>query len=164
MKVLVWAREAARAQARADGFATAASKAEFFEQCDVISLHMRLVEATRHIVTAQDLARMKPTALLVNTSRAPLIEPDALVNALRSGRPGMAAIDVFEDEPMRDTQHPLLNMPNVVVTPHIGYVSRDEYELQFADIFDQINAYAAGAPINMVNPEVLANLPAARHG
>jgi D-3-phosphoglycerate dehydrogenase / 2-oxoglutarate reductase len=164
MKVLIWAREAARAQARADGFATAASKAEFFEQCDVISLHMRLVEATRHIVTAQDLARMKPTALLVNTSRAPLIEPDALVNALRSGRPGMAAIDVFEDEPMRDTKHPLLNMPNVVVTPHIGYVSRDEYEIQFADIFDQINAYAAGEPINVVNPAVLANLPAARHG
>jgi D-3-phosphoglycerate dehydrogenase len=164
MKVLIWAREAARARARADGFATAASKAEFFEQCDVISLHMRLVEATRHIVTAQDLARMKPTALLVNTSRAPLIEPDALVNALRSGRPGMAAIDVFEDEPMRDTKHPLLNMPNVVVTPHIGYVSRDEYEIQFADIFDQINAYAGGAPINVVNPDVLANLPAARHG
>jgi D-3-phosphoglycerate dehydrogenase len=164
MKVLVWAREPARAQVRADGFATAASKAEFFEQCDVISLHMRLVEATRHIVTAQDLGRMKPTALLVNTSRAPLIEPDALVNALRSGRPKMAAIDVFEDEPMRDTKHPLLNMPNVVVTPHIGYVSRDEYEIQFADIFDQINAYAAGAPINVVNPDVLANLPAARHG
>jgi D-3-phosphoglycerate dehydrogenase len=164
MKVLVWAREAARAQAKADGFTPAASKAEFFEQCDVISLHMRLVEATRHIVTAQDLACMKPTALLVNTSRAPLIEPGALVNALRLGRPGMAAIDVFEDEPMRDTAHPLLNMPNVVVTPHIGYVSRDEYEIQFADIFDQINAYAAGAPINVVNPDVLANLPAARHG
>ena len=115
---------------------------------------MRLVEATRHIVTAADLARMKPTSLLVNTSRAPLIEPGALVNALRAGRPGMAAVDVYEDEPLRDTGHPLLNMPNVVCTPHLGYVSRDEYEIQFADIFDQITAYAAGAPINVVNPDV----------
>jgi D-3-phosphoglycerate dehydrogenase len=161
MNVLIWAREATLAQARADGYAAAASKAEFFEQCDIISLHMRLVEATRHIVTATDLARMKPTALLVNTSRAPLIEPDALVNALRAGRPGMAAVDVYEDEPLRDTSHPLLNMPNVVCTPHLGYVSRDEYEIQFTDIFDQINAYAGGAPINVVNPDVLST---ARHG
>jgi D-3-phosphoglycerate dehydrogenase len=98
---------------------------------------------------------MKPSALLVNTSRAPLIEPNALVNALRTGRPGMAAVDVFEDEPMRDVSHPLLNMPNVVCTPHLGYVSRDEYEVQFVDIFDQIVAYAAGTPINVVNSEVL---------
>jgi D-3-phosphoglycerate dehydrogenase len=117
---------------------------------------MRLVDATRGIVTAADLARMKPTALLVNTSRAPLIEPDALVNALRAGRPGMAAVDVYEEEPLRDTRHPLLNMPNVVCTPHLGYVSRDEYEIQFTDIFDQIVAYAAGAPTNVVNPDVLA--------
>src|SRR5206468_7482886 len=130
--------------ARADGYATASSKEAFFEQCDIISLHMRLVPATRHIVTAADLARMKPTALLVNTSRAPLIEPDALVNALRRGRPGMAAIDVFEEEPVLDPKHPLLNMRNVVCTPHLGYVSRDEYEVQFTDIFDQITAYAAG--------------------
>ena len=102
MKVLVWAREPALAQARADGYATAASKAAFFEQCDVLSLHMRLVDATRGIVTADDLARMKPTALLVNTSRAPLIAPGALVNALRAGRPGMAAVDVYEKEPLRD--------------------------------------------------------------
>jgi D-3-phosphoglycerate dehydrogenase len=155
MNVLVWAREKTREQARADGYATASNKEEFFERCDVISLHMRLVEATRHIVTAADLARMKPTSLLVNTSRAPLIEPDALVNALRAGRPGMAAVDVYENEPVRDTDHPLLTMANVVCTPHIGYVSRDEYEVQFADIFDQISAYAAGAPINVVNPEVL---------
>jgi D-3-phosphoglycerate dehydrogenase len=155
MNVLVWAREKTREQARADGYATASNKQEFFERCDVISLHMRLVEATRHIVTAADLARMKPTSLLVNTSRAPLIEPDALVHALRAGRPGMAAVDVYENEPVRDTDHPLLTMPNVVCTPHIGYVSRDEYEVQFADIFDQITAYAAGAPINVVNPEVL---------
>jgi D-3-phosphoglycerate dehydrogenase / 2-oxoglutarate reductase len=155
MKVLVWAREAALAQARADGYAIAASKQEFFEQCDVLSLHMRLVEATRGIVTADDLARMKPTALLVNTSRAPLIAPGALVEALRKGRPGMAAVDVFEKEPLRDTNDPLLTMANVVCTPHIGYVTRDEYELQFTDIFDQIVDYAAGTPSNVVNPDVL---------
>jgi len=155
MNVLIWAREASLARARADGHATAPNKQAFFEQCDVISLHMRLVDATRGIVSAADLARMQPTALLVNTSRAPLIEPGALVNALRAGRPGMAAVDVYEDEPVRDTSHPLLNMPNVVCTPHLGYVSREEYEIQFTDIFDQITAYAAGAPINVVNPDVL---------
>jgi D-3-phosphoglycerate dehydrogenase len=121
----------------------------------VISLHMRLVEATRGIVTAQDLARMKPTALIVNTSRASLIAPGALVAALEMGRPGMAAVDVFNEEPLRDPDHPLLRMPNVIATPHIGYVTRDEYELQFSDIFDQIVAYAASAPINVVNPQVL---------
>lgn len=155
MDVLVWARPETLVQARADGHATARSKEAFFEDCDVISLHMRLVASTRHIVTAIDLARMKPTALLVNTSRAPLIEPDALVNALRRGRPGMAAVDVYDDEPVLDPGHPLLNMDNVVCTPHIGYVSRDEYEVQFADIFDQIIAYSAGTPINVVNPDVL---------
>jgi D-3-phosphoglycerate dehydrogenase / 2-oxoglutarate reductase len=155
MNVLVWAREATLAKARADGYTVAPSKAAFFEQCDVISLHMRLVDATRGIVTAADLARMKPTALLVNTSRAPLIEPDALVAALRAGRPGLAAVDVYEDEPVRDTKHPLLNMANVVCTPHLGYVSREEYEIQFTDIFDQITAYAAGTPTNVVNPDVL---------
>jgi D-3-phosphoglycerate dehydrogenase len=155
MNVVVWAREVTMLKARADGYETAASKAAFFEQCDVITLHMRLVDATRGIVTSADLARMKPTALLVNTSRAPLIEPGALVAALRAGRPGMAAVDVYEEEPMRDTSHPLLNMENVVCTPHLGYVSRDEFELQFTDIFEQINAYAASSPINVVNPEVL---------
>jgi D-3-phosphoglycerate dehydrogenase len=157
MTPLVWARPEALARARADGYATAPDKAAFFETCDVISLHMRLVDATRGIVTASDLARMKPTALLVNTSRAPLIEPGALVQALRAGRPGMAAIDVFEDEPVRDTGHPLLNMDNVVCTPHIGYVSREEYELQFSDIFDQIIAFGAGTPTNVVNPDVLGH-------
>jgi len=157
MNVLVWARETSLERARADGWATAPSKDAFFEQCDVISLHMRLVDATRHIVTAADLARMKPTALIVNTSRAPLIEPGALVEALRAGRPGFAAVDVYEEEPLRDTNHPLLNMPNVVATPHIGYVSREEYEVQFSDIFDQITAYAAGTPTNVVNPDVLRN-------
>jgi D-3-phosphoglycerate dehydrogenase / 2-oxoglutarate reductase len=155
MEVLVWAREKALAQAHADGYETAESKAAFFEQCDVLSLHMRLVEATRGIVTASDLARMKPSALLVNTSRAPLIEPNALVNALRAGRPGMAAVDVYEKEPLRDTSDPLLTMDNVICTPHIGYVSVDEYEIQFADIFDQIVAYAAGTPINVVNPDAI---------
>ena len=156
MKVLVWAREPSLARARADGYAVAASKEAFFESCDVLSLHMRLVEATRGIVTAADLARMKPMALLVNTSRAGLIAPGALERALRAGRPGMAAVDVFEEEPVRDPNYPLLAMDNVVATPHIGYVSRDEYELQFADIFDQINAYAAGKPTNVVNPDALA--------
>jgi D-3-phosphoglycerate dehydrogenase / 2-oxoglutarate reductase len=155
MNVLVWSREDSLARARADGYAIAESKQAFFRDCDVISLHLRLVPATRAIVTAGDLAQMKPTALIVNTSRAPLIEPGALVNALRAGRPGMAAVDVFEEEPLRDPRHPLLTMDNVVCTPHIGYVTRDEYEVQFADIFDQIVAYAAGAPINVVNPEVL---------
>jgi D-3-phosphoglycerate dehydrogenase / 2-oxoglutarate reductase len=155
MNILVWARPATLAAARTDGYATAASKEEFFAECDVVSLHMRLVPATRHIVTAADLARMRPTALLVNTSRAPLIEPGALVAALRAGRPGMAAVDVYEEEPVLDPHYPLLTMSNVVCTPHIGYVTRDEYETQFTDIFDQINAYAAGAPTNVVNPDVL---------
>lgn len=163
MNLLVWAREASLLRARADGYATASSKAEFFERCDVLSLHMRLVDATRGIVTATDLARMKPTALLVNTSRAGLIEPDALVNALRAGRPAMAAVDVYESEPVLDPTYPLLTMENAVCTPHIGYVSRDEYELQFADIFDQIIAYAKGTPSNVVNPEVLTS-PALRKG
>jgi D-3-phosphoglycerate dehydrogenase len=155
MKVVIWARETSLERALADGWAIAPGKQAFFEQCDVISLHMRLVDATRHIVKAADLARMKPTALFVNTSRAPLVEPGALVAALRAGRPGSAAVDVYEDEPLRDTAHPLLNMPNVVATPHIGYVTREEYETQFADIFDQIVDYAAGQPSNVVNPDVL---------
>ena len=155
MKVLVWAREASLARARADGYSAARNKEVFFEECDIISLHMRLVDATLGIVTAADLARMKPTALLVNTSRAPLIEPGALVNALRAGRPGMAAVDVYEEEPLLDTRHPLLTMDNVICTPHIGYVGREEFEIQFTDIFDQILAYLAGKPINVVNPEAL---------
>jgi D-3-phosphoglycerate dehydrogenase len=165
MNVLIWARDASRERARAQGHATAASKAELFADSDVLSLHMRLVDATRGIVGARDLALMKPSGLLVNTSRAGLIQPGALVEALRAGRPGMAAVDVFEQEPLRDAAHPLLAMPNVVCTPHIGYVSRDEYEIQFADIFEQVVAYAAGAPINVVNPDVLEH-PAgrSRHG
>ena len=157
MKVLVWAREASRLRARADGYAAAPSKEAFFEECDVISLHMRLIEATRGIVTARDLARMKPTALIVNTSRAPLIEPGALVAALEAGRPGKAAVDVYEEEPLRDTGHPLLNMANATCTPHLGYVTREDHEIAFAEIFDQINAYVAGKAINVVNPEVLGS-------
>jgi D-3-phosphoglycerate dehydrogenase / 2-oxoglutarate reductase len=158
MNVLIWAREASRAKARAEGWATAPSKQAFFETCDIISLHMRLVDATRHTVMAADLARMKPSSLIVNTSRSQLIDPDALVAALKAGRPGMAAVDVYEIEPMRDTSHPLLQMSNVICTPHIGYVTREEFEIQFADVFDQINAFDAGSPINVVNPEVLVRV------
>ena len=155
MNVVVWARPNSLVRAKAEGHLVAPSKMAFFERCDVLSLHMRLVDATRGIVTGEDLKWMKPTALIVNTSRAPLIAPGALVEALRAGRPGMAAVDVYEEEPMRDTTHPLLNMPNVICTPHLGYVTREEYELQFTDIFDQITAYAAGNPINVVNRNVL---------
>jgi D-3-phosphoglycerate dehydrogenase len=162
MDVLVWAREVSSALARADGHMVAESKRAFFETSDVLSLHMRLVDATRGIVTASDLGCMKATSLLVNTSRSGLIEPGALVTALRNGRPGMAAVDVYDDEPLRDARHPLLAMNNVVCTPHIGYVSLDEWELQFADIFDQINAYDAGSPINVVNPEVLTRARSSR--
>jgi D-3-phosphoglycerate dehydrogenase / 2-oxoglutarate reductase len=164
MNVLVWAREAARAKATADGHAAAASKEAFLESCDVISLHMRLVPATRGIVTADDLARMKPTALLVNTSRAPLIAEGALEAALKAGRPGMAAVDVFEQEPVTESGHPLLKLPNVVATPHIGYVTRDEYQIQFTEIFDQIVSYAAGTPDHVVNPDVLGRLPGHKPG
>jgi len=155
MNVVVWARPNSLVRAKAEGYLVAPSKLAFFERCDVLSLHMRLVEATRSIVTADDLRHMKPTALIVNTSRAQLIERGALVEALRAGRPGFAAVDVYEEEPLRDTAHPLLNMPNVICTPHLGYVTRDEYEIQFTDIFGQIVSYAAGQPTNVVNPDAL---------
>ena len=155
MNVLVWARPDSLTRAHADGLAVAANKDAFFRACDVLSLHMRLVPATRGIVTATDLQQMQPTSLLVNTSRAGLIQPGALVTALRAGRPGSAAIDVFDDEPLHDPTDPLLNMENVICTPHIGYVTREEWDVQFSDIYDQINAYQEGAPINVVNPDVL---------
>lgn len=155
MKVLVWAREASLARARADGYSAARSKEAFFEESDVISLHLRLIDATRGIVSAADLARMKPTALMVNTSRAGLIEEGALERALQLGRPGMAAIDVFEDEPVLNASHPLLKLDNALCTPHIGYVERAGYERIFSSIFDQILAFAAGKPVNMINPEAL---------
>ncbi len=155
LRVLVWAREDSRKKAQADGYAVAASKEEFFAASDVLSLHLRLVDATRGIVTAADLAHMKPTAIFVNTSRAPLVVPGALEAALKAGRPGKAAVDVYDEEPVLGGKHPLLAMDNVICTPHLGYVTRDEYELQFSDIFDQINAFAAGKPINVVNPQAL---------
>ena len=161
MRVLVWARDASRARAVADSYEAAPSREAFYETCDVVSLHMRLVDTTRGIVTADDLGRMRPDALLVNTSRAGLIAPGVLVAALRAGRPGMAATDVYEHEPLLDPADPLLTLPQIVCTPHIGYVTRDEYELQFSDIFDQVVAYAAGRPVNVVNPEVLGAIPSA---
>jgi len=155
MNVVIWAREASRAAARQSGWVVADGKESFFAECDVLSLHMRLVPATRGVVGLSDLARMKPDALIVNTSRAGLIEPGALVAALRGGRPGMAAVDVYENEPVTDPSAPLLSMDNVVCTPHIGYVTREEYELQFSDVFDQVVEFAKGTPINVVNPRAL---------
>ena len=155
MDILVWSSSGSRERARADGYATADSQADFFVRADVVSLHLRLKPDTHGIVTAADLDRMKPSATLVNTSRAPLIEPGALLAALGAGRPGFAAVDVYEDEPVTDPDYPLLKLDNVICTPHIGYVTRDEYEVQFADIFDQILAFEAGSPIHVVNPEAL---------
>jgi D-3-phosphoglycerate dehydrogenase / 2-oxoglutarate reductase len=156
MRVQVWGSEAARARAADDGLTVPRSRREFFGTSDVVSVHLRLLDATRGIVTADDLATMGPDAMFVNTSRAGLVEPGALVTALRAGRPGAAAVDVYETEPLCDPADPLLTLDNVVCTPHIGYVTVEEWELQFADVFDQINAFAAGAPTNVVNPEVLA--------
>ena len=156
MNVLVWSNQESCARARRDGYAVADSKERFFEDADVLSLHLRLFPATRGIVTSAELARMKSTAILVNTSRAPLIAPGALEAALKNGRPGMAAVDVFESEPVTDPDYPLLRMQNAICTPHIGYVTHEEYETQFTEIFDQILAYTAGSPINVVNPGALA--------
>ncbi len=155
MKVLVWGRDGRFERAKADGFSIARSKEAFFEECDVMSLHMRLIDGTRGIVKAADLARMKPTALIVNTSRAPLIESGALEAALTLGRPGMAAVDVFEGEPVLGATHPLISMENAVCTPHIGYVERGGYEGQFTASFGQIVAFTEGKPVNVINPEVL---------
>lgn len=154
MRVLVWGRDATREQAQADGFEVATSKAEFFEQADVLTLHLRLNEATRGIVTLDDLSLMKPTALIVNTSRSELIQPDALVAALNRGRPGLAAIDVFESEPILQG-HPLLRLENCICTPHIGYVEQDSYELYFGAAFDNIVNFIKGTPTNIVNPGAL---------
>ncbi|EWH03643.1 hypothetical protein Q427_02420 [Halomonas sp. BC04] len=145
MQVLVWGREGTRARAAEDGVEVAASQDALFAHSDVLSLHLRLNDGTRGIVTADHLARMKPTALLINTSRAPLIEADALENALRAGRPGQAAVDVFDEEPV--THHPLLELPNFLATPHLGYVEKDSYELYFGDAFDNLLAFAAGRPV-----------------
>jgi D-3-phosphoglycerate dehydrogenase len=154
MKVVVWGSEASRERASAAGFDTAGSKAALFEQADVLSVHLRLAEGTRGIVSLEDLSRMKPTALFVNTSRAELLEDNALVSALNRGRPGMAAVDVFESEPILQG-HPLLRLENAVCTPHIGYVEQDSYELYFGAAFDNVVNFVNNTPTNIVNPEVL---------
>lgn len=153
MRVLVWGREGSLTRAQADGYEAADSKRELFQQSDVLSLHLKLNEETRGIVTINDLVQMKPTALLVNTSRAGLTVPGALEEALRAGRPGFAAVDVYEDEPVKD--HPLLHMDNVICTPHLGYVEKDTYESYFATAFNQLRAFVAGTPIDIINPEAL---------
>lgn len=158
METVWWASEEGRDRARADGVNVAANREAFFGGCDVVSLHIRLKPATEGVVTKADLQGMRRDALFVNTSRAGLVEAGALLDALNTGRPGMAAIDVFNEEPMTNTADPLISHPHVIATPHIGYVTEDEFDLQFADIFDQVNAYDAGAPIHMINPEVWAAL------
>lgn len=154
MRVIIWGSQASRERAQADGFETAASKNDFFEQCDVLSLHLRLCPETTGLVKLVDMSRMKPTALLVNTSRAELIEPDALLAALNRGRPGMAAIDVFESEPILQG-HALLRLENCVCTPHIGYVEQDSYEMYFGQAFDNVINFIKGTPTNIVNPGAL---------
>lgn len=156
MDVVWWASEAGRARALADGETVAESRASFFTDSDVVSLHLRLTPETQGIVTATDLAAMSPRAVLVNTSRAGLIAEGALLQALNVGRPGTAAVDVFASEPLTDAADPLLSHPRLIATPHIGFVTEDEFDRQFADIFAQVNAYAQGAPIHMVNPSVFA--------
>ncbi len=154
MRVVVWGREASRERAKADGFEVAASKAEFFQHSDVLSLHLRLNPETQGIVTLEDLSRMKPTALFVNTSRAELLEPDALITALNRGRPGLAAVDVFESEPILQG-HALLRLENCICTPHIGYVEQDSYEMYFGAAFDNVINFIKGTPTNIVNPGAL---------
>jgi D-3-phosphoglycerate dehydrogenase / 2-oxoglutarate reductase len=154
MRVLVWGREPSRLKAQADGLAAADSREAFFGECDVLSLHLRLNDATRGIVKLDDLSRMKPTSLFVNTSRAELVEEGALVSALNKGRPGMAAVDVFESEPILQG-HPLLRLENAICTPHIGYVEQDSYELYFGAAFDNVVNFVNNSPTNLVNPEAL---------
>ena len=154
MRVIIWGSAASRERAQADGFELATSKIELFNQCDVLSLHLRLADETAGIVTLEDMSHMKPTALLVNTSRAELIEPEALIAALNRGRPGMAAIDVFESEPILQG-HALLRLENCICTPHIGYVEQDSYENYFGAAFDDVINFIQGTPTNIVNPEAL---------
>jgi D-3-phosphoglycerate dehydrogenase len=154
MRILVWGSEASRQAALADGFEAAASREAFFAEADILSLHLRLADATRGIVKAEDLARMKPDALFVNTSRAELVDTGALEAALQAGRPGMAALDVFTEEPL-PPDAPLLRMPTVLATPHLGYVEQDSYELYFRAAFENVVNFAAGKPTNILNPEVL---------
>jgi D-3-phosphoglycerate dehydrogenase / 2-oxoglutarate reductase len=154
MRVLIWGREPSREKALLDGYQAAASREEFFSESDVLTLHLRLNDETRGIVTSADLERMKATALIVNTSRAELIEPDALINALNRGRPGMAAVDVFESEPILQG-HALLRLENCICTPHIGYVEQDSYEMYFGAAFDNVLNFIKGTPTNIVNPDAL---------
>jgi len=156
MRVLVWGREASLAAAQAAGYDAAASRRAFFEQADVLVLMVRLSSATRGIVTAEDLARMKPTALLVNTARAELIAPGALTAALKNGRPARAAVDVYENEPVLNGDHPLLKLDNALCTPHTAWLEQDTYEIYFGEAFDNILAFIGGSPVNVVNPEALA--------
>lgn len=156
MRVLAWGQEATRAAASAAGYGVASGKEELFEQSDVLCMLARLDQATRGIVTAEDLARMKPSALFVNAARAELVAPGALVEALKRGRPGLAAVDVFENEPVLNGDHPLLKLENALCTPHTAWLERDMYELYFGEAFDNILAFLAGKPFNLVNPEVLA--------
>ena len=155
MNVLCWGREGSTARAKAEGFAIAASREAFFESADVLSLHLRVTAETRGIVNAADLARMKPGALLVNTSRAPIIAEGALAAALQKGRPGFAAIDVYETEPVLGANHPLIGMKNVLCTPHLGYCEREQYESTYAGAVDSLLAYASGSPTNVINPDAL---------
>jgi D-3-phosphoglycerate dehydrogenase / 2-oxoglutarate reductase len=155
MRVLVWSREQARAQALADNYQVAATREALFYEADVLSIHVRLLPETRGLVTAADLARMKPSAVFVNTSRAELVTDRALVDALREGRPGSAAVDVYENEPLTDANHALLQLDNVIATPHLGYMERDQMENYFADNFKRVLAFAAGKPYGVVNPAAL---------
>lgn len=155
-RVLCWGREGSTARARAAGYEVADNRQEFFATADILSLHIPLNKETRGIVTRDDLARMKTSALIVNTSRAGLIADGALVEALKNGRPGFAAVDVYEEEPVLGGAHPLLMLNNVICTPHLGYVEKETYEQYYDVVVDQIVAYAAGSPINVVNPEALA--------
>ena len=154
MQVVVWGSESSREAAAQDGLIAAPSRESFFTETDVVSLHLRLADATRHMVTASDLALMKPTAILVNTSRAELVEPDALISALNRGRPGMAAVDVFETEPILQG-HALLRLENCICTPHIGYVEQSNYENYFGTAFDNVVNFIKGTPTNIVNPGAL---------
>ena len=154
-RVVCWGREGSLARAREAGYEIAQSRNALFAESDILSLHLPLNTETRGIVTAEDLARMKHNALIVNTSRAGIIAEGALVRALKAGRPGSAAVDVFEDEPVTGAAHPLLKMDNVVATPHLGYVERDNYELYYGLVVDQILAFASGNPINVLNPEAI---------
>ena len=156
MNVLCWGRDGSTSKARAQGFDIAPSREAFFESCDVISLHIAAKKETYGIVTAQDLARMKPSSLLVNTSRASIIEPGALVESLKNGRPGHAAVDVFEEEPVVGANHPLLKLERALCTPHLGYNDREGFEQFYETAVDQLLAYAAGKPVNVINPEALA--------